>query len=77
MVVSQEHAYKTALDLGLVVSYCNRDGYELMRGSCTGGAARGDDADLSVRPVVHHDNVVHWEAEAHTVDGFAFLDLVG
>jgi hypothetical protein len=75
MVLSQVHAYKTALDLGLVVAYCDVFGQELMRGACTGRAARDDAADLRVRIVVE-DETISYEATAETVDGEAFLDLV-
>ncbi len=76
MVLTQQLAYVTSIDLGLVVAYCNADGYEMMRGSNNGRASSGEPTDLSVRIVPTGLLQVSYEATACTVDGQAFLDLV-
>ena len=77
MVLTQQLAYMTAIDLGLVVAYCNHEGQELMRGSNNGRASRGEPTDLRVQVLSCGPNLpVVYEAQAETVDGQAFLDLV-
>lgn len=72
MLLTNKQVFGTGSDLGLVISVCNADGFELGR-MYPAAMPRAPRADIRTTPTREGDCV---HVVALTEDGRAFLDLV-